>query len=29
MAHKKAGGITLKGRDSNHKFLGINRYGGE
>ena len=29
MAHKKAGGSTRNGRDSNPKFLGIKRYGGE
>lgn len=29
MAHKKAGGSTRNGRDSNAKRLGIKRYGGE
>ena len=29
MAHKKAGGSTRNGRDSNPKFLGVKRYGGE
>jgi large subunit ribosomal protein L27 len=29
MAHKKAGGSTRNGRDSNPKMLGIKRYGGE
>ncbi len=29
MAHKKAGGSTRNGRDSNPKYLGIKRYGGE
>ena len=29
MAHKKAGGSTRNGRDSNPKFLGIKKYGGE
>ena len=29
MAHKKAGGSTRNGRDSNPKCLGIKRYGGE
>lgn len=29
MAHKKAGGSTRNGRDSNSKRLGIKRYGGE
>lgn len=29
MAHKKAGGSTQNGRDSNPKYLGIKRYGGE
>lgn len=27
MAHKKAGGSTRNGRDSNPKFLGVKRYG--
>jgi large subunit ribosomal protein L27 len=27
MAHKKAGGSTRNGRDSNPKYLGIKRYG--
>ncbi len=29
MAHKKAGGSSRNGRDSNPKFLGDKRYGGE
>ncbi|MDF2867889.1 MAG: ribosomal protein [Gammaproteobacteria bacterium] len=29
MAHKKAGGSTRNGRDSNPKYLGIKAYGGE
>ena len=29
MAHKKAGGSTRNGRDSNPKMLGVKRYGGE
>ncbi len=29
MAHKKAGGSTRNGRDSNPKFLGVKVYGGE
>ena len=29
MAHKKAGGSTTNGRDSNSKRLGVKRYGGE
>ena len=29
MAHKKAGGSTSNGRDSNPKMLGVKRYGGE
>jgi len=29
MAHKKAGGSTRNGRDSNPKYLGLNCYGGE
>lgn len=29
MAHKKAGGSTRNGRDSNPKYLGIKRFGGE
>lgn len=29
MAHKKAGGSTQNGRDSNAKRLGVKRYGGE
>ncbi len=29
MAHKKAGGSTRNGRDSNAKFLGVKRFGGE
>ena len=29
MAHKKAGGSPRNGRDSNPKFLGVKRYGGQ
>jgi large subunit ribosomal protein L27 len=29
MAHKKAGGSTRNGRDSNPKYLGIKRYAGQ
>ena len=29
MAHKKAGGSTNNGRDSQSKRLGVKRYGGE
>ena len=29
MAHKKAGGSTRNGRDSNPKFLGVKHFGGE
>lgn len=29
MAHKKAGGSTRNGRDSQPKYLGIKRYGGQ
>ncbi len=29
MAHKKAGGSTRNGRDSQSKRLGVKRYGGE
>ena len=29
MAHKKAGGSTRNGRDSNPKFLGVKRFGSE
>lgn len=29
MAHKKAGGSSRNGRDSNPKRLGVKRYGGE
>lgn len=29
MAHKKAGGSTQNGRDSNPKYLGVKRYGGQ
>lgn len=29
MAHKKAGGSTKNGRDSESKRLGVKRYGGE
>jgi len=29
MAHKKAGGSTSNGRDSNSKRLGVKKYGGE
>ena len=28
MAHKKAGGSTRNGRDSNPKYLGVKRFGG-
>ena len=28
MAHKKAGGSSRNGRDSNPKYLGVKRYGG-
>lgn len=28
-AHKKAGGSSRNGRDSNAKYLGVKRYGGE
>lgn len=28
MAHKKAGGSTRNGRDSNPKMLGVKRFGG-
>ncbi|MFP6680860.1 MAG: 50S ribosomal protein L27, partial [Gammaproteobacteria bacterium] len=28
-AHKKAGGSSRNGRDSNPKYLGVKRYGGE
>lgn len=29
MAHKKAGGSTRNGRDSNPQFRGVKRFGGE
>lgn len=29
MAQKKAGGSSKNGRDSNPKYLGVKRYGGE
>ena len=29
MAHKKAGGTTRNGRDSNPKYLGVKAFGGE
>ena len=29
MAHKKAGGSTRTGRDSNPKYLGVKIYGGQ
>lgn len=29
MAHKKAGGSTRNGRDSNPKFLGVKLFGGQ
>jgi large subunit ribosomal protein L27 len=29
MAHKKAGGSTRNGRDSNPKYLGVKKYGSE
>lgn len=29
MAHKKAGGSTSNGRDSNPKYLGVKMYGGQ
>ena len=29
MAHKKAGGSTSNGRDSNSKRLGVKRFGGQ
>jgi large subunit ribosomal protein L27 len=29
MAHKKAGGSTKNGRDSNPKMRGVKRYGGQ
>ena len=29
MAHKKAGGSTSNGRDSNPKMLGVKRFGGQ
>ncbi|MGH3441681.1 MAG: 50S ribosomal protein L27 [Nitriliruptorales bacterium] len=29
MAHKKGGGSSNNGRDSNPKFLGVKTYGGE
>ena len=29
MAHKKGGGSTTNGRDSNPKYLGVKKFGGE
>jgi len=29
MSHKKAGGSSRNGRDSNPQYLGVKRYGGE
>jgi len=29
MAHKKAGGSTRNGRDSNPKYLGLKKWGGQ
>jgi large subunit ribosomal protein L27 len=29
MAHKKGGGSTQNGRDSNAKYLGVKRFGGQ
>ena len=29
MAHKKAGGYSKNGRDSNYKSLGVKRFGGQ
>ncbi len=29
MAHKKSGGSTANGRDSNPKYRGVKKYGGE
>lgn len=29
MAHKKAGGSSRNGRDSNPQFLGVKRFGGQ
>jgi large subunit ribosomal protein L27 len=29
MAHKKGGGSSVNGRDSNPKYLGVKRFGGE
>ena len=29
MAHKKGGGSSNNGRDSNAKYLGVKKYGGE
>jgi len=29
MAHKKSGGSTRNGRDSNPKYLGVKKFGGE
>ena len=29
MAHKKAGGSTRNGRDSNAQYLGVKKFGGE
>ncbi len=29
MAHKKGGGSSVNGRDSNPQYLGVKKYGGE
>ena len=29
MAHKKSSGVSRNGRDSNPKYLGVKKYGGE
>ncbi len=29
MAHKKSSGVSRNGRESNPKYLGVKRYGGE
>ncbi|MDP6505565.1 MAG: 50S ribosomal protein L27, partial [Planctomycetota bacterium] len=29
MAHKKAGGSSKNGRDSNAQYLGVKKYGGQ
>ncbi|WP_290492173.1 MULTISPECIES: 50S ribosomal protein L27, partial [unclassified Hyphomonas] len=29
MAHKKSGGSSRNGRDSNPKYLGVKKFGGE